>query len=204
MIVRGLLGAAGAIVAEVLEYWPTTPLPDHSWKALLRRWRIDSIRFVLVVGFTAVYTAVSLIGYGSDGTLGALAAFQFGLASALLIDFLYCQPAAENQSTPVKAGLNAAAPVGAASGGAVGLVLNGFWPVFGVASLGGGLVELVTFYRSRSKKKPLVRSFSYWVITFLWIVAGGIVTTFQGIHGVSALAVLQMGCAGPLVGRHMR
>jgi hypothetical protein len=203
MIVRGLLGATGAIAAEVLEYWPTTPLLGHSWKAIVRWWPIHSIRLFLVVGLTTVYTAVSLIGYGSDEA-SALAAFQFGLSSALLIELLYRRPAAENQSAPVKAGLNAMVPVGAASGGAVGLILNGFWPVFGVASLGGCLVELVTFYRSRSKKKLPTRKFSYWVITLLWIVAGGIVTTFHGIHGVSALAVLQMGCAGPLVGRHMR
>lgn len=77
------------------------------------------------------------------------------------------------------------------------MVLNGFWPVYGVGTLGAFLSELLAFYRQRNRKRKY--SPFYWIITALMIFAGGLVTVFYGDRNVSALLALQLGASAPLI-----
>jgi hypothetical protein len=82
-----------------------------------------------------------------------------------------------------------------------GMILNGFWPVFGVGVFGAFLAELYTFYRDRRKAITLPKS--YWLIAGLIIVSGGGLTVVHGVEQVSALLALQLGASPPLFVRRV-
>lgn len=79
--------------------------------------------------------------------------------------------------------------------------LNGFWEIFGVACLGGALLELYKWYRLReSPFMPFyARSVLYWLVTVAMIVAGGILATLYGTSDVEALLALNLGLSAPAI-----
>lgn len=83
-----------------------------------------------------------------------------------------------------------------------GLVLNGFWPVYGVGCFGALLVEIFSLYERRGRR--LSRSIQYWVITMLVVAASGGVAAIHGINNVSAVVTLQLGATAPLIIKRFR
>jgi hypothetical protein len=82
------------------------------------------------------------------------------------------------------------------------LILDGFWPVFGVGVFGAFFAELLTFQKERRKPVKLARS--YWLFAGLTIVSGGVLTTLYGVHEVSALLALQIGASPPLFRKQIK
>lgn len=104
------------------------------------------------------------------------------------------------------AGSNLLGMLGKASSPNAGsaVILNGFWPVFGVGTFGAFLAELLVHYRNRSKKAAR-RSRRYWVVTALMILSGGVVTAVYGTSNISAPLAMQLGASAPLIiGRLMK
>jgi hypothetical protein len=81
------------------------------------------------------------------------------------------------------------------------MTLNGFGQVFGVACLGGALLELYKWYRLReSPNMPFyVRRVSYWLITLAMTVAGGLLATLYGTAHVQAVLALNIGLSAPAI-----
>jgi len=78
------------------------------------------------------------------------------------------------------------------------LIINGFFPVYGVGCFGAFLVELHALYSQRTEKKlDLPRK--YWPLSLLMIFAGGGITVIYGINNVSAVLALQLGASAPLI-----
>jgi hypothetical protein len=98
--------------------------------------------------------------------------------------------------TPTPSPVSVVPLVAAATPATSALILNGFWPVFGVGVFGAFLAELYTFYKDRRKAITLPKS--YWLIAGLIIVSGGGLTVVHGVEQVSALLALQLGASPPL------
>jgi hypothetical protein len=79
--------------------------------------------------------------------------------------------------------------------------LNGFLAVFGVACLGGVLLELYKWYglRESASFPHYVRSPFYWAVTVAMILAGGALATLYGTDDVNALLALNIGVSAPAI-----
>src|SRR5262249_13534113 len=71
------------------------------------------------------------------------------------------------------------------------LLLDGFWPVYGVGCFGALLAQLYNVYEHRATidKWPL----HYWVISSAMVVVGGGLVVLYGITNVNALIAAQLG-----------
>lgn len=82
------------------------------------------------------------------------------------------------------------------------LVLNGFWPVYGVGAFGGFLAELYELYVER--KKQVALPLRYWIISGLMVLSAGVVAVLYGIENVSGILALQIGASTPLIAKRVR
>jgi hypothetical protein len=76
-----------------------------------------------------------------------------------------------------------------------------FIEVFALGALGGSLVELVRWYKLRDAPQYPVyaKRVGYWVITFLMVVAGGIVATLYGLDQHHPAALVNLGASAPAI-----
>lgn len=123
--------------------------------------------------------------------------FNYGLFIALLAEHIHESVRADlvEERAFARGGPRATASFVLA---ATTLVLNGFWQVYSVGMFGALLMEIRILYRDR--KKRISTRTSYWVITAVAVLAGGIVPVLHGIDGVSALLAMQLGASAPLIG----
>jgi len=81
------------------------------------------------------------------------------------------------------------------------MLVDSFWPIFGVGCIGGILAEALKWYRMREnlilpKYAKLKR---YWFATGFMVLAGGFLSVFYGEEPKSALLVLNIGASTPLI-----
>jgi hypothetical protein len=78
---------------------------------------------------------------------------------------------------------------------------DNFIEVFALGTLGGALVELVRWYKLRDAPQyPIyAKKFGYWVVTFLMVVAGGVVATLYGLDQYHPAALVNLGASTPAI-----
>ena len=81
-----------------------------------------------------------------------------------------------------------------------GLILNGFWWVFGTGAIGGVFLEILKWWRIRDNDTfdTYKKSWKYWIITIAMILCGGFWACLNGITGIFAIQALILGASAPL------
>ncbi len=81
------------------------------------------------------------------------------------------------------------------------MTINGFLPVYLCGVFGAFMYELLKWYRIREKEDlpKYIKSIVYWIITILFILAGGLLATMYGIVNVNALLAVNIGISAPLI-----
>ena len=79
--------------------------------------------------------------------------------------------------------------------------LDGFWPVFGVACLGGLAVEAYKWFQLRETLNfPVYASRPfYWFITVFMILIGGAIAILYGVDKVNAVLAANIGASAPAI-----
>lgn len=183
------LGLVGGAISQVLTYIETKRYGSRG--SILR-----AAIIVLVAGtLTAIYFT-----FIDHVQAGVLAIVQYGLFIALLADEIASAMKNESQrpGTAVASGATAAAPV------APILVLNGFWPVYGVGAFGGFVSELYQLYSRVGKKRRAPYSPLDWAVLGAMILVSGLITALHGVNNVSGLLAVQLGASTPLIIRRYR
>lgn len=175
-----LWGSAGAAAAEMLEY--------YSARQLHRRF--NTVRAAVIVAASGLVTALYFIEVDPSPP-GFPAVLQYGVFLALTIEEIarFITAAPDAAPAPRPAGY-----LTTPTAGGIGLILDGFLPVFAVGCLGAFVAE---FMRIRRKVNSLTRF--EWIASAVFVVISGLITVLHGIEHISALTALQLGAAGPLV-----
>lgn len=81
------------------------------------------------------------------------------------------------------------------------MTVDGILPIFLVGCFGGLLAEIAKWYQLRESLElpSYLRHPSYWLITFLIIVAGGGLAVLYGVDKKSAILVANIGLTAPLI-----
>ncbi|MGO9413697.1 MAG: hypothetical protein ACLP51_00965 [Syntrophobacteraceae bacterium] len=180
-----------AIIGAIWEQWvvETTVLT----KRRERRNLTHSALVVLVSGGLSS-VQVFLYYYGSI-TLALAMAFQIGVFLSSLLQEIE-RPSEPTQPSAARSSVVGGAPVGTA------LILDGFWPVYGVGCFGALLVELYELYEKRARLPN--RHWSYWAISVAMIFASGGVVVLYGTTNVHAVIAAQLGATAPLIIKRWR
>lgn len=84
--------------------------------------------------------------------------------------------------------------------------LTSYLEVFIVGVIGGGVLELLHWWtlRRRNPRFPkYARSFFYWAVTLLMVLAGGTVAVFYFGDGAEAIVAFHVGLSTPLIGQKL-
>lgn len=185
MLTQMILGTAGGVVGELLEFWYSS-----------RANRPFRLPLAIVIALGSGVITVIYFTFMEKLEPSIILPIHYGIFVSLLIEHIRAQRSYDEIPAPSFPSFGSAAPA------APVLVLNGFLQVYGVGTLGAFLVELHTLYSQR--KKRLEFPLSYWVITALMVLSGGLVATVHGLQNVSALLALQLGASAPLIIKRLR
>ena len=155
--------------------------------------RRQFLMLIFNVVISGIVTAAYFVFFDSPPS-SAFVVGNYGLFIALVV-----QEIEDSLSTGTRTPIPTAYSVMAA---ATPLILNGFFPVFGVGAFGATAAEAYSFYRERKKKIELPST--YWIIAIVLILCGGGVTVLHGIENVSALVAFQLGASPPLVYKQVK
>lgn len=188
-----LLGVGGALIAQFLILLWRSSQPSSDFPRPPRA----AAEFAKLIGnslFSGAMTAAYFY-YVDLPPRSIVLVLNYGFFASLVLLEIEGSISTTMRPTATAAG---AIPwtLAAATPAASGMILNGFWPVFGVGVFGAFLAELLTFFKDRRKQITLPKS--YWLIAGLVIVSGGGLTVLHGVQQVSALLALQLGASPPL------
>lgn len=77
--------------------------------------------------------------------------------------------------------------------------ISGFWPVFGLGMLGGLAIEILKWYKLRESSEfpHYVKNISYWLLTIVMIILGGVIACLYGTVNRDPISVVQLGASTP-------